>query len=96
MFDKMKELMEMKKQAERIKKELDQTTVEVAAVKGISIVVDGAQKFRSIAIDDALVREGGARQLETALLKGLNEAIKQSQDLATQKMRGMMPGLPGV
>ena len=32
MFDKMKELMEMKKQADRIKRELDASTVEVNEV----------------------------------------------------------------
>lgn len=93
MFDKMKELMEMKKQADRIKKELDSTNVEVNAVNGISIVINGSQNFRSISIDESLVAQGNAGKLEGDLLKSLNEAIKRSQELAAQKMRAVMPGM---
>ena len=96
MFDKMKDLMEMKKQADRIKRELDHTTAEVNAVDGIKIVVNGAQNFQSLEIDEALVREGNKQQLEVDLLRSLNAAIKESQKLAAQKMRAIMPGMPGI
>jgi len=45
MFDKMKNLMELKKQADCIKRELDYTTTEVNIVDGIKIVISGAQNF---------------------------------------------------
>lgn len=77
MFDKMKDLMEMKKQADRIKKELDTTMVEVNAV------------------DEALLREGNKQQLEADLLHSVNAAIRKSQEIATQKMKAVMPGFPG-
>ena len=96
MFDKMKDLMEMKKQADRVKKELDVATVEVKAVDGITLVVNGAQKFQSIEIDDRHLQEGNAKQLESDMLKSLNEAVKRSQDLAAQKMKAIMPGFPGM
>ena len=41
MFDKMKEMMEMKKQAGDIKKQLDSESIEVTDVRGIKIVVNG-------------------------------------------------------
>ena len=96
MFDKMKELMEMKKQAERIKKELDTAVVEVNEVSGIRIVISGSQTFRSLEIDDALIQSNNKKQLETNLLRGVNEAIKKSQNLAAQKMKAALPGLPGM
>ncbi|OGX37095.1 MAG: nucleoid-associated protein, YbaB/EbfC family [Omnitrophica WOR_2 bacterium RIFCSPHIGHO2_02_FULL_52_10] len=96
MFDKMKELMEMKKQAERIKRELDASLVEVNEVSGIRIVVNGSQTFKSLEIDDALIQPGNKKQLEANLLRGVNEAIKKSQNLAAQKMRAVMPGFPGI
>ena len=96
MFDKMKELMEMKKQAERIKRELDASLVEVNELSGIRIVVNGSQTFKSLEIDDALIQPGNKKQLEANLLRGVNEAIKKSQNLAAQKMRAVMPGFPGV
>ena len=96
MFDQMKGFMEMKKQADRIKRELDGSLVEVNEVRGIKIVVNGSQNFKSIEIDDALVNAGNKRELETNILRGINEAIKKSQNLAAQKMRAVIPGLPGM
>ena len=93
MFDKMKDLMEMKKQADRIKKELDHTTVEVEAVRGIKMVINGSQNFQSVAIDEALVESADASRLGADILRSVNEAIKQSQNLAAQKMKAMMPGM---
>ncbi len=92
MFDKMKDLMEMKKQADRIKKELDSSTVEVNEVNGVKIVISGAQNFRSLQIDEALVNAGDKGKLEADLLRSVNAAIKQSQNLAAQKMKAVMPG----
>lgn len=96
MFDKMKDLMEMKKQADRLKRELDGMTVEVNAVQGVKIVVNGSQNFQSLEIDESLVRQDNKRKLETDLLRSVNEAIKKSQLLAAQKMREIMPGMPGM
>ena len=96
MFDKMKQLMEMKKQAERAKKELDQATVEVEAVKGIKIVINGAQNIQSLKIDDTLITGGDSSRIARDVLTSVNAAIKQSQQLAAQKMREVMPGFPGM
>ena len=86
----------MKKQADRIKKELDCSMVEVNAVAGIKIVINGAQQFQSLEIDEALVHTGRKGALEADLLQSVNAAIKQSQNLAAQKMKAIMPGLPGM
>lgn len=96
MFDKMKELMEMKRQADRIKKELDASTVEVNEVKGVKIIINGSQNFQSLQIDEALVNSGNKGRLESDLLRSVNAAIRQSQNLAAQKMKAVMPGLPGM
>ena len=46
MFDKMKQLMELKKQADQIKRELDAALVDVQEVNGIKISITGSQNFR--------------------------------------------------
>jgi DNA-binding YbaB/EbfC family protein len=96
MFDKMKELMEMKKQADRIKRELDSSMVEINEVKGVKIVVNGSQNFQSLEIDETLVNGGDKGRLEKDLLRSVNAAIRQSQNLAAQKMKAVMPGFPGM
>jgi DNA-binding YbaB/EbfC family protein len=96
MLGKMKELMEMKKQADRIKKELDQITAEVTDVNGIRIIINGSQDFRYIEIDDNLLNIGNKAKLEKDLLKAMNAAIKKSQTMAAEKMRAVLPNFPGM
>lgn len=96
MFDQMKQMMEMKKQADRIKKELDAITVDINEVKGIDIQVTGSQSFRSISIDEQLLVPENKARFEKDLLRSLNAAIKKSQSTAAQKMAASMPKIPGM
>jgi len=96
MFDKMKQLMELKRQAEQIKRELEAAVIEIAEIPGIKIAVTGAQNFRSIEIAENLLRTDNKRRLEEDLVCSLNAAIKKSQAFAAQKMKDVMPGLPGL
>lgn len=95
MFDKMKQLMEMKKQADRLKKELDAVVIEVADVRGIKITVTGAQEFRGLEIDESFLNAGNKKRLEADLLKSLNSAVKKVQQAAAQKMMAS-GGIPGL
>ena len=96
MFDKMKQLMELKKQADQIKRELDAALVDVQEVNGIKISITGSQNFRSIEIDGPLLTPENKGRLEADLLRSMNAAIKKSQTVAAQKMKDVMPGLPGM
>ncbi len=96
MFDKMKQLMEMKKQAEGIKRELDSASVDVQEVRGIKITISGSQNFQSIEIDEGLLNAPNKKRLEADLLRSLNAAVHRSQSVAAQKMKAVMPGFPGL
>ena len=96
MFDKMKQLMELKKQADQIKRELDAAIVDVQEVNGIKITITGSQDFRSIEIDSPLLSSENKKRLEADLLRSMNAAIKKSQVMAAQKMKNVMPDLPGM
>ena len=92
MLDKMKQLMEMKKQADQIKRDLEGIVVEVSEVRGIKIAINGAQALRSIEIDETLLGSGNKARLEDDLLRSVNAAIRKSQQAAAQKMAAVMPG----
>ncbi|MDP8212460.1 MAG: YbaB/EbfC family nucleoid-associated protein [Candidatus Zapsychrus exili] len=96
MFDKMKQLMEMKKQADQIKRKLDVTDADVNEVSGVKITINGSQCFKSIEIDDSLITIENKKNLQDSILKSLNAAIKASQSLAASEMKGMLPGFPGL
>ena len=95
MFDKMKQLMEMKKQADAIKKELEAISVTVEEIKGIKIRINGAQKFKELEIEEGLINPGNKQRFENDLLRCMNAAIKKSQGLAAEKMKSVMPDMPG-
>ncbi|MBF0523010.1 MAG: YbaB/EbfC family nucleoid-associated protein [Candidatus Omnitrophica bacterium] len=96
MFDKMKQLMEMKKQADQIKRDLDATHMEVSDVAGIKITINGSQVFESIEIDEQKLNVLNKKKLEAEILKGINLAIKKSQEAAALKMKSLLPsGFPG-
>ena len=96
MFDKMKELMEMKKQADQIKRDLDAMIVESTDVRGIKVVVNGSQTFKSVEIEDYLVTVENKKRLEADLARALNTAVSKSQKMAAAKMKDIMPGFPGL
>ena len=96
MLDKMKELWEMKKQADQIKKELDACSVEVNEVRGIKIVINGSQTVQSIEIDESLLQPINKKRFEQDVLRSINAAVRKSQNVAAQKMKNLMPGFPGL
>jgi DNA-binding protein YbaB len=91
MFDKMKQLMEIKKQADSIKKELDALTMEVEEIRGIKIVVTGSQSFRSINIDESMLNAENKGRFERDLLQSMNAAMNKAQTAAARKMAQVMP-----
>ena len=97
MFDQVKKVMEMKKQADLLKKELEATIIEVQETRGIKVVINGAQIFQSIDIEEGLLSTGNKNRIQMDLLKNMNTAVKRSQQAAANKMKSM-PGfnLPGL
>lgn len=95
MLDKMKELWEMKKKMDEIKKELDAVTLE-SEDNYVKVGITGSQEIRSVSIkaDLATVDKAG---LEAALIETVNRAIKQSQKTAAAKMSQLSGlNLPGL
>ncbi len=97
MFDKIKELMELKKKADRLKKELEAVIIEVNDVRPIKVKINGAQIVQSIEIDESLLNPAQKNRIQMDLLRSINTAVKKSQQAAANKMKSI-PGfnLPGL
>lgn len=97
MFDKVKQLMEMKKQADQIKKDLEAVIVSSDEVRGIKVTINGAQHIQSIEIEDYLLKAENKKRLEQDLARSFNAAVAKSQKVAASKMKDLMPGgFPGL
>src|SRR5476651_429746 len=97
MFDKVKELMELKKKADQLKKELEAVIIEVNDVRPIKVKINGAQIIQSIEIDESLLSPAQKNRIQMDLLRSINTAVKKSQQAAANKMKNM-PGfnIPGL
>ena len=97
MFDKMKKLMELKQQADKLKKELEKISIEYNEVRGIKIKLNGAQMFQAIEVEESWFTLQQKARFQTELIKAVNMAIKKSQKEAAiqmQKSGGLnIPGL---
>lgn len=90
MMDRFKQMMEFKKQADQIKRELEQTRIDVNDVRGIKITVNGTQQFQTIEISEELLSASNKKTLEGELLRAVNSAVGRSQAAGAQKMKDVM------
>ncbi len=89
MFDKVKQLGQLKKmrdQAMAIQKQLAAEEL-VIEEDGVKIVITGDQKLKSLEIDG---------MTNDRVLDLINKAIKKSQELAAKKLAEMSGGLTGM
>lgn len=90
LFDNLKQLGDLKKmrdQAMEVQKRLAQIKITIEH-KGVTVMMTGDQKVQSISGE----MEPGK------VTEAVNEALKQSQKVAADEMKGMMGGmgLPGT
>ncbi|HEY5600759.1 MAG TPA: YbaB/EbfC family nucleoid-associated protein [Patescibacteria group bacterium] len=83
MFDKLKQLKQMRDQAMQIQKQLDEKIIEVEK-KGVMVQITGAQRIKSISTNG---------KSDSDIAEAINEAIKESQKIAAKEMQGMMGGM---
>ncbi|HSX57786.1 MAG TPA: YbaB/EbfC family nucleoid-associated protein [Candidatus Saccharimonadales bacterium] len=87
MFDKMKQMYELKKQADQMKKELESEVLEVDH-GGIKVKINGAQKILNLDFEDGVDHD--------KLKDAINKASDEAQKVAAKKMQGMMGGMSGL
>lgn len=101
MFDKMKELYEMQKQAREMKKSVEavQVTRETAGGK-VKLTMNGSFKVESISIDESLLSPAGRSSLESTLkdlITETSEAVaKESAQQAMAMMKDLKFKMPGM
>ncbi len=93
MIDKMKQLWEMKRKMDEIKKELD--ALELASEDNlVKVSITGSQEIRAVEFKCDLATVG-REKLQASLTETVNRAIKESQKSAAQRMSSL-GGLPGI
>lgn len=96
----MKQAQKMQEQMARTQAELEEKTVEVTAGGGkVKVVANGAGDVLSIKIDKAVVDPEDIEILEDMILSGVQQAITQGKELASNEMSKLTGGMglpPGL
>jgi len=85
LFGQAKDLYKLQKQAKKIKAELKNIHIE-ADSNGITVVINGEQEV----IDVRIPEEKLNADLKTDLIVAFNKAVKKAQEVAAERMKGMM------
>jgi len=91
--------MKLQQEAMKIKKELENTQIE-AEVDGLVVTINGEMKIEKVEFEDTKII-GDQAALEKAILEAVNKWMKKAQEVAAEKMQGVMGqmgmgGLPGM
>lgn len=95
----MKQAQQMQRKMEEMKKELAEKEIKVSSGGGmIEIVVNGQQEIKEIKIEPDVIDINEKEMLEDLILAAVNEALRQSKELAAQEMGKLTGGanIPGL
>jgi DNA-binding YbaB/EbfC family protein len=96
--DQMKEMRELKAQAEAMQKQMSAIVVEADAGHGaVKVTINGSQKVLSVKIDPKLMDPDKPEKLENLVMQAVNDGIVKAQKTAARQM--MASGnfkLPGM
>ncbi len=87
-FKQAQDLMKLQQQAQKIQEELSNTHIE-AEVDGVVVTIDGQLKVVSTVIEDATILKDQSK-LEKAITEAINKRMKKAQEIAAERMKGVM------
>jgi DNA-binding YbaB/EbfC family protein len=96
----MRQLQEIQEQMLQEQQALEHETVEVSVGGGVvTVVMNGHQKLTSVAINPELLDPEESEMLSDLLVAAINQAVDQSQEMASERMGALTQGLglpPGL
>ena len=99
LFSQARDLYKLQKQAKQIKEELKKLHIE-AEMKGVLVTVSAEQEIIDIKISPELLEADKATDLQKILVEAINKAMKKAQEIAAERMKGMLGdmgmNLPGT
>ena len=101
MFDKVKQLYDMQKQAKEMQKSVEALKIEKTGASGkIRLVMNGAFKVEELSIDESLLAPAQKAFLEKTLRDLMTEAAEEAGKASAQQamslMKQMNLKLPGM
>ena len=94
MFDKMKQLQQMKGQMDAAKERLNHISVK-GECQGVTVVANGNKKITEVIIPKEIYASADNEEVAELILLATNKAIESAESVFESEMRGMAGGLMG-
>lgn len=92
----MRQAQKMQADMENVQKELEETELEVSSGGGMVVCkVTGKGELKSLKIDPQIVDPEDVEMLEDTITAAVKEAIRQANELSTEKMNKVTGGMGG-
>jgi nucleoid-associated protein EbfC len=95
MFDKLKQLKEMKQQMDAAKERLNSVFVR-GECQGVVVVANGNKKITEVIIPESIVRPGNGAEIAQLVVNATNDAIAKAEGVFESEMRSMAGGMMGM
>jgi nucleoid-associated protein EbfC len=95
----MKQAQQMQQKMSVLQKELDSRELEVSSGGGmVKIKINGKQEVLELSINKECVDPSDVEMLEEIIKTGVNQAVKESQDMVSSAMNKVTGGIniPGM
>lgn len=86
-FQQAKDMYKLQKEAKAIKKELANIHIE-AEEDGVVVTINAEMEVINVTISDEAAQDKS--RLEKNLVKAFNKGLKKGQEIAAEKMKGVM------
>lgn len=94
MFDKLKQLQQMKQQMDAAKERLEHISVR-GECQGVVVVANGNRKITEVVIPKSIMQSGDADELAGLLINATNSAIAKAEGVFETEMRSVAGGMMG-
>ena len=94
-----KMMQQAQQMQENLQKQLREATVEATAGGGmVTVVMNGVKEIQRLRIDPEVVSPDDVEMLQDLIMAAVSDAQRRADELASQRMGGMMGGLriPGL
>lgn len=97
--DMMRQAQAFQEKLMKVQEEAGKRTIEVSSGGGmVTVVANGRQEILTIRIDPEVMKSGDIEMLQDLIIAAVNEALKKSQAMMAEEMKGITGGLqiPGL
>lgn len=97
MFEKIKQLKNLRDQAKQMKETLGEEVVNASAASGkVNLIMNGNQEVLAVEIDPSMLVPEKKEELENAIKEAVNDGIQKVQKIMMQKMQASGFNIPGL